>query len=149
MSKLRRRIITTNSVKKTIELGKKVAKTLKPGDIVYLYGDLGSGKTVLAKGICQGLGVKEEVTSSSFIIATEYQGKIPIAHIDLYRLNKKSVAELPIEEYIPTNSITIIEWAERISPLTTSLKGGGNRLRIKIVIKGTAAREIQIEDLRN
>lgn len=138
----RQNIITTNSTHETIAVGKKIATLLKSGDIIYLYGDLGSGKTIFVKGVCQGLGVKEEVTSSSFVIATEYKGRMPISHIDLYRLERKDVATLPIDEYILHNGVTIIEWADRIN-------GNKKGLCVSIDIKGKNVREIKIEDFRD
>ncbi len=138
----KRQNIITNSPKETIELGKKIATSLKPGDILYLYGDLGSGKTVFVKGVCQGLGVKEIVTSSSFVIATEYEGRMPVSHIDLYRLQRNDVADLPIDEYFVENGVTIIEWADRIN-------GDKEGLCVSIDIRGKNAREITIEDFRD
>jgi len=134
-------IAITHSPQETRILGRQIAKHLKKGDIIFLYGDLGSGKTVFTKGVCQGLGVKEEVTSSSFVIVTEYTGIMPVSHIDLYRLNSGDIAELSINEYILENGITIIEWADRIN--------NKNGLCIKIKIKGNNSREIKIEDLRD
>ena len=133
--------MTSHSPQETIAIGRQIAATLKLGDVVYLFGDLGSGKTVFVKGICQGLGVKEEVTSSSFVIATEYKGRMPISHIDLYRLDQKNVAALPVDEYLLENGITIIEWADRIN-----IKNG---LRVKFDIKGVNTREIVIEEFRD
>jgi tRNA threonylcarbamoyladenosine biosynthesis protein TsaE len=139
--KERRTIMTSHSPQETIAIGRQIAATLKLGDVVYLFGDLGSGKTVFVKGICQGLGVKEEVTSPSFVIATEYKGRMPISHIDLYRLDQKNAAALPVDEYFLENGITIIEWADRIN-----IKNG---LRVKFDIKGVNTREIIIEDFRD
>jgi len=138
----RQNIITTHSTKETIAVGKEIATSLKSGDIIYLYGDLGSGKTVFVKGVCQGLGVKEEVTSSSFVIATEYKGRMPISHIDLYRLQRRDIAALPIDEYIIEHGVTIIEWADRIN-------GNKKGLCVNIDIKGKNVREIKIEDFRD
>ncbi len=125
-----------------MDVGRKIASKLKLGDIIYLSGELGSGKTVLVKGICRGLGVKEDVTSSSFVIATEYNGTMPVSHVDLYRLDRGGIVRLPIDEYIFRNGVTIIEWADRIN----NDKDG---LRIKISIRGTKKRELIIEDFRN
>ncbi len=133
----------TNSPTETLHLGEKFAAHLKQGDIVYLSGELGSGKTVLVSGICQGLGVREGVTSSSFVIATEYTGTMRISHVDLYRLNEMNVAQLPIDEYIFRDGITLIEWADR---LHEQKKSG---LHIRITIKGMNKREFLIEDFRN
>jgi tRNA threonylcarbamoyladenosine biosynthesis protein TsaE len=132
----------TNSPQETMTVGKEVAATLKSGDIIYLYGELGSGKTVFVKGVCRGLGVQEEVTSSSFVIATDYKGRIPVSHIDLYRLEGTDVNALPIDEYFLEKGITIIEWADRIA-------GDQNGLRVSIAIKGKNKREITIEDFRD
>lgn len=139
--KIRINTVITNSPQETIMLGQQLAIKLTAGDVVYLYGDLGSGKTVLVKGICKGLGVTEEVTSSSFVIATEYRGQMPISHLDLYRLNSDTLEKLPIDEYILEDGITIIEWADRID------RQGG--VRIFIDIKGKSKREIKIEDFRD
>jgi tRNA threonylcarbamoyladenosine biosynthesis protein TsaE len=127
----------------TIDLATKIAAKLNPGDIVYLYGELGSGKTVFTKGLCTGLGIKEEVTSSSFVIATEYGGRVPVVHIDLYRLDKNALEILPIEEYIINDGVTIIEWADRLN--TESEPG----LHVKIMINKKNNREISIEDRRS
>lgn len=137
------RKIITNAPQETMNVGREIASGLKRGDVIYLSGELGSGKTVFVKGICQGLGVKERVTSSSFVIATEYRGKILVSHVDLYRLDDKSIADLPIDEYIFNDGVTIIEWADRMS---NQKKAG---LCIKISILGTKKRELIIEDLRN
>jgi tRNA threonylcarbamoyladenosine biosynthesis protein TsaE len=133
--------IITHSPRETVALGKEIAATLKRGDVIYLNGDLGSGKTVFAKGVCKGIGVVEEVTSSSFVIATEYKGRVPVSHVDLYRLDQMESASLPVDEYLLDSGITIIEWADRIRDT--------DGLRVTIQIKGKNTREITIEDFRN
>ena len=97
----------------------------------------------MVKGICQGLGVKEQVTSSSFVIATEYKGCMLISHVDLYRLSRNDIAALPIDEYIFKDGVTIIEWADRMR----NKKRAG--VCIEISILGTEKREFFIEDLRD
>ena len=134
--------IMTDSAQKTMEIGKDIADHLKPGDVIYLCGDLGSGKTVLVKGICRGLEVEEDVTSSSFVIVTEYKGKMPVSHIDLYRLDKEDIDKLPIHEYILEQGITLIEWADRMND---NIEG----VRIRINILGKNKRELVIEDSRD
>ncbi len=135
--------IVTHSPQETIDVGKKIASWLKRGDVIYLSGELGSGKTVLVKGVCRGLGVKERVTSSSFVIATEYRGRMSVSHVDLYRLEQNDITTLPIDEYIFNDGVTIIEWADRMS--NQERKG----LCIEICILGSKQRELIIEDLRN
>ncbi len=131
----------THNARETIELGKGIARRLKPDDRIYLYGELGSGKTTLTKGICLGLGVKEVITSPSFVVVTEYAGRLPVVHIDLFRLESQELGMLPVEEYFINGGVTVIEWADRLSPP----KDQG--LAISIKIKGKKVREIIIEDL--
>ena len=127
---------------RTKEIGTEMAGDLRPGDIVYLYGELGSGKTVFVKGICSGLGVDEEVTSPSFVIATEYRGTLKVSHIDLYRLDGVQVAALPLDEYLPDDGVTVIEWADRLESV-------GKGIVIHITITSETSRELTIEDLRD
>lgn len=130
----------SNSPEQTQEIAKDLAHALKPGDVLYLYGELGSGKTVFVKGLCDGLGVEDDVTSPSFVIATEYHGRYTVAHVDLYRLNGAAAIDLPIDEYILKNGITVIEWADRIAPVTRGIV-------VKINITDHQQRAIEIEDL--
>jgi len=91
---------------------------LLPNDVIALTGDLGAGKTTLIQGIAAGAGVKDYVTSPTFIIINEYQGKLPFYHVDLYRLdNIEQIEELGIEEYFNKGGICVIEWAEKLDGL--------------------------------
>ena len=95
-----------------------MGKTLKQGDVIALVGDLGTGKTCLTQGIARGVGIAsgEIVNSPSYILINEYNGAMPIYHIDLYRLeNSEEIAELGLSEYMEGDGICIIEWAERIA----------------------------------
>ena len=108
----------TESPEETQALGEKLGKTLKEGDVIALIGDLGTGKTCLTQGITRGVGIApgEIVSSPSYILINEYNGKVPIYHIDLYRLeNSEEIAELGLSEYVEGDGICIIEWAERMS----------------------------------
>lgn len=103
----------TENEGETRQLGNTLAGLLQKGDVVALYGDLGSGKTVFVKGICEGLGVDEQVTSPSFTLIQEYRGRVPVAHFDFYRLESVSAIEdLGVDDYFDTG-ISLIEWAER------------------------------------
>ncbi len=105
----------TSSAKETQALAKKLAKKLKPKDILLFFADLGAGKTTFIQGLAEGLNLKHKATSPSFIIVNEYPGKIPLFHIDLYRLeDEKSIEDLGIEEYYEKGGIVAIEWAERL-----------------------------------
>lgn len=107
----------THSPTETQTLGEQLGKTLKSGDVIALIGDLGTGKTCLTQGIARGIGIApdEVVSSPSYILINEYNGTIPIYHIDLYRLETAAeIAELGLTEYMDSDGICIIEWAERM-----------------------------------
>ena len=110
--------IVTKSPEETKKLGEEVSKLARPGDLLAFYGELGAGKTCFIQGISQQLEVKDYVTSPSFTIINEYQGKIPIYHFDLFRLNTaEEILELGYEEYFYGEGLTVIEWAEKIEQL--------------------------------
>lgn len=137
----------TNSDRETMLAGEKLAKRLKPGDMVALSGNLGSGKTTFTKGIGKGLGVKDpkRINSPTFVLIKEYSGNVPLYHLDLYRLNDlREIENLAIEEYIYGDGITIIEWAEKIMPILPE-----QYVSVKFKIRGDNKREIMIEDLRH
>jgi len=108
-------MIESNSAKQTEEIGQKLATILEPGDIIALTGELGAGKTVLTKGIAKGLEVKETITSPTFTIIREYQGRLPLFHFDVYRIESPQLEELGYEEYFFSDGVSIIEWSERIA----------------------------------
>ena len=112
-------VTTTRSEEETREFGKAFAAKLVPGSVVAIYGDLGAGKTRLVQGICQGLGIPGHVASPTFTIVHEYRGKTAtVFHFDFYRIRSlEEVAELGFEEYIRTDTICLLEWAEKVKPL--------------------------------
>jgi tRNA threonylcarbamoyladenosine biosynthesis protein TsaE len=137
----------THSAEDTIKFGRALAKKLRRGDVVALYGNLGSGKTTLTKGIGEGLGVKDSrhINSPTFVLIKEYDGKVPVYHIDLYRLDDlKDMEDIGIEEYIYGNGVCVIEWAEKAGNLLPK-----KRISVKFKIKGQEKREIKIEDIRH
>lgn len=108
--------ITTKSPEQTQKVAKDFAKNLKLGDIVLLYGDLGSGKTQFVKGLAKGLGIKQRVTSPTFVFLKIYNanGKT-INHIDLYRSeNISDLREIGLDEIFESSEITVIEWADKL-----------------------------------
>ena len=110
--------IIAKSPEETKKIGKEIGKLVRPGDLLAFYGELGAGKTCFIQGISQQLEVKDYVTSPSFTIINEYQGKIPIYHFDLFRLNSaEEILELGYEEYFYGEGLTVIEWAEKIEQL--------------------------------
>jgi len=99
----------------TFNIGLKLGAKVKPGQIITLNGDLGAGKTVLAKGIGQSLEVKEDITSPTYNIICEYSGKIPYYHMDLYRISDYDEFEmLGVDHLLFGEGVTVIEWSERI-----------------------------------
>lgn len=105
--------VETETHEETHALGVRLGKLLRPGDVLLLHGELGSGKTVLAQGIGEGLEVAEPVTSSSYVLMTEYTGRLELYHADLFRLEDPAqVAGLALEE-IAAAGVLIVEWPER------------------------------------
>lgn len=113
--------LITNNVEETMDIAEKLAILLKPGDVVTLEGDLGTGKTAFAKGFAKGLGVKEPITSPTFTIIKEYDGKYPFYHMDAYRL-EHSEEDIGFLEYFHGEGITLVEWAQFISDFLPSEK---------------------------
>lgn len=107
---------TTRNEEETMRLGEHLANRLQPGDVVALYGDLGSGKTRLVKGISRGLGVSEAVTSPTFVVVNEHPGgRMPLFHFDFYRI--RTIAELDeigFDEYLDRSGICVVEWADLV-----------------------------------
>ena len=96
------------------QFGQRMATHLREGDVVLLHGDLGAGKTTLTQGIAAGLGVTGAVASPTFTLANEYRGRIPLRHVDLYRLRDDEVADLGFVEWMDDSAtVTVVEWPER------------------------------------
>ncbi len=111
------KIIITKSAAETQRFGQKLARQLNPGDLVCLSGGLGAGKTCLVQGIARGLQVKDYVNSPTFKIINEYAGKMPVYHFDLYRLEGLTDLQgLGYEEYFYGQGVSLVEWAEKITP---------------------------------
>jgi len=108
-----------NSVEAAQAFAADWAKDLVGGEIFALHGVLGAGKTQLAKGLARGLGFRGDVTSPTFTIVHEYRGgRLPIYHIDLYRIqNEKDAIDIGLEEYLPSDGVTVVEWPERIASI--------------------------------
>jgi len=94
----------------------RLGQLLTAGDCVALYGPVGSGKTTFTQGLARGLGINKAVNSPTFTLVKEYQGRLPLYHMDLYRLDDGS-EELGLEEYWDGDGVTVIEWPEVVSPL--------------------------------
>lgn len=102
----------------TINLGIKLGNLIKPGDIICLNGDLGTGKTHFTKGVAKGLGIYDQVTSPTFTIVNEYTGRLKLYHFDVYRVNTSDEIEaIGFDEYIFSDAVSIIEWSNYIEEL--------------------------------
>lgn len=138
-------------LEETKELGIKLGNILKSGDIVCLNGELGAGKTTLTKSIGLGLGVTDYITSPTFALINEYNGRVPVYHFDVYRLeNVEEIYDLGFDEYFYGKGVCIIEWAEKIERLLPKERvildiEKGKALDERIInIKGSGNRYIEI-----
>lgn len=106
--------IVSNSAGQTRKIGMKLGKLAAAGDVILLVGSLGAGKTCLTQGIAQGLGIDEYTASPSFVLVREYKGKLPLYHIDLYRLDKiEEVTQLGLDDYLYGKGVCVVEWADK------------------------------------
>ena len=136
--------VVTASERETFALGEKLARTLQPGTFVLLHGDLGSGKTAFVRGLASGLGIDPgEVSSPTFVLIQHYRGRVPLTHVDLYRLDsERAVDDLGLEE-LAAGGILAVEWADRMPrPVEGSVTvriedAGGDTRRITIEGEGT------------
>ena len=108
--------ITTHSADETQALGQRLAKRLLPGDVIAYFGELGAGKTALTRGIAQGLGVTDLVTSPTYTIVNEYlTGRIPLFHFDMYRLGSSDeLFDIGWEDYLARGGVCAVEWSENV-----------------------------------
>ncbi|MDD3274482.1 MAG: tRNA (adenosine(37)-N6)-threonylcarbamoyltransferase complex ATPase subunit type 1 TsaE [Candidatus Omnitrophica bacterium] len=143
--------ISSGSVEETLKLGRRIASSLAGGEIILLSGPLGAGKTVLAKGIAQGLAVdKNEVLSPTFVLLRVYRGKMTLQHFDFYRIkNPAEIAALGYYDYLYDNAVTVIEWPERLKSLAPEeflrisiVPGVKNRRVFKFAAKGVRYKKI-------
>lgn len=108
-------IIITNSEKETENAGAEFVKTLSPGTVVAMYGDLGSGKTAFVRGMARGLGLDAHVCSPTFTIVNEYDGCTPLFHFDMYRLGSADeLFDIGWEDYLGRSGICAVEWSENV-----------------------------------
>ena len=108
--------ITTHSADETQALGTKLAKRLQPGDVIAYFGDLGAGKKALTRGIAQGLGITDIVTSPTYTIVNEYlTGRLPLFHFDMYRLGSSDeLFDIGWEDYLARGGVCAVEWSENV-----------------------------------
>ncbi len=107
--------LKTNTAEETIELGRKIGRLLTKGDVIAMQGTLAAGKTTITKGIAESLGVTDTITSPTFCLISEYSGKMPLYHMDVYRLDGgEDFINLGTDDMIYGEGVSIIEWSEKI-----------------------------------
>lgn len=144
--------ITTQSARETLDLGRKIGSLLEPGDCVLLFGEMGAGKTTLTQGLARGLGLPEDeyVRSPTFTLINQYPGRLPINHLDLYRLDSMDEMEqLGLEEVFSGDGVCIVEWAEKLMAPTCEeefvpLFGIDSHLQIRLKIEEEERRILEI-----
>jgi tRNA threonylcarbamoyladenosine biosynthesis protein TsaE len=136
---IRSRIVETNSEEETRRFASQLAAELQPGSLILLSGDLGAGKTVFVRGLAEGLGVNpDDVTSPTFTLVHEYAGKLPLIHVDLYRLERAELDEIGLDSDLASRGVTAIEWPERLVRRTSGA------LHVLIEDNGEDRREITV-----
>ncbi len=141
MEEGRRFSILSANDRDTVRIGEVLGRGLKGGEILALSGELGSGKTVLVKGIAKGLEIDEEPNSPTFVIMNVYEGRIPLYHFDLYRISRLGELEgIGYEEYFFGVGVTVVEWADRIPEVFPK-----EAIHIEIKILGENQREIKFK----
>ena len=149
----------TNSAAETEALGEGIGSLLQPGDVVLLAGDLGAGKTTFVKGAARGLGITEPVTSPTFAIVQEYEGRHPVAHVDVYRLARiQELHDLGFEELLEER-VVLVEWGDTVAGVLPAdrlevrfeLAENGDARTVEIVAQGGpwATRTSQLVELVN
>ena len=140
------RTVFSLSEEETMDLGRGLGRALKGGELLLLQGDLGYGKTVFTRGVAAALGIiAEEVSSPSFTLVHEYKGgRVPLFHIDLYRLEapEEEVGALGIEEILAAGGVVLVEWGEKLPPF---LRRGATTIRFHDVGEGSRRIEILAE----
>ena len=115
--------IITNSAEETKNLAKKLAGEFKGGEVIALYGELGAGKTTFVQGFAEGMNITSPILSPTFVLRRSYGGKLQLNHYDFYRLNSsEDVTKLAVEEDINPDTVTIIEWPDKVNFEHTNMK---------------------------
>ncbi|MBC8059335.1 MAG: tRNA (adenosine(37)-N6)-threonylcarbamoyltransferase complex ATPase subunit type 1 TsaE [Clostridiaceae bacterium] len=135
--------IIAESVEETINIGEKLGALVNSGDIICLIGDLGTGKTHFVKGLAKGLEIKDYITSPTFTIVNEYQGRLKLYHFDVYRVDDPDeIHAIGFDEYIFSSAVSIIEWSNFIEELIPEENLTINI--VKVPEKGDNYREIEL-----
>lgn len=138
--------LITHSAEETISLGEKIGSLLKPGDIIAMSGTLAAGKTTITKGIAKALGVDDTITSPTFCLISEYEGKkMPLYHMDVYRLDSvEDFINLGVDDMLFGEGVCIIEWSEKIKSELPK-----NTIWMNILPEDDGSRTISIDNWNN
>ena len=135
--------VISSSEQETRELGKRIAGKVTPGTVISLRGSLGAGKTVFAKGFAEGLGITEAIVSPTFTLVQEYDGRLKLYHLDLYRLSGEDEFEsMGGEDFLYSDGVALIEWSEKIEDMLPD-----DTIFINITINEDLTRSIEIRGM--
>lgn len=135
--------VISSSEHETRELGKRMAGKVTPGSVISLRGSLGAGKTVFAKGFAEGLGITEAIVSPTFTLVQEYDGRLKLYHLDLYRLSGEDEFEsMGGEDFLYSDGVALIEWSEKIEDMLPD-----DTIFINITINEDLTRSIEIRGI--
>jgi tRNA threonylcarbamoyladenosine biosynthesis protein TsaE len=145
--------LSTGSADETRAAGERLARTLGPGDVVALTGDLGAGKTCFVQGLARGLGATVWATSPTFVLINEYRADLPIHHVDAYRIGSPTeMIDVGLLELIDGDGVTVIEWADKVLALLpdrtihVAIEGVGDEPRTIRTRRGTSPRRTGVSD---
>lgn len=134
--------LLSRSPEETQAIGRRLGARLGPGAVIACTGELGAGKTCFLQGLARGLGVTTDVTSPTFVLINQYRGRLPVYHLDAYRIGSLTeLVELGIEEMLHGDGVTVIEWADKLLPLLPA-----HTIHVSISGLGDEPRQIVIEE---
>ncbi len=134
------KVYISESEKDTEEIGRSFAQSLKGGEVIAMYGDLGAGKTAFVRGLAKGLGIDAKVSSPTFTIVNEYPGEIDLIHFDMYRLSSADeLFDIGWEDYLARGAVCAVEWSENVTDAFF-----GDEIKVIIEKTGDNSRKIEI-----
>jgi tRNA threonylcarbamoyladenosine biosynthesis protein TsaE len=141
---MRRASLTAVTAEETAAVGESLGRTLGRGDVVALYGELGTGKTCFTQGLARGLDVDVRATSPTFVLVNEYRGRLPVYHVDAYRTESASeLLDLGLLDLLGGDGVTVVEWADKAESVLPD-----RTVRVRIGGVGDEPRTIIVEDPR-
>ncbi|PKL35495.1 MAG: tRNA (adenosine(37)-N6)-threonylcarbamoyltransferase complex ATPase subunit type 1 TsaE [Spirochaetae bacterium HGW-Spirochaetae-1] len=142
---MKKETIVTHSAEETLEFFREIGRQAKKGDVFALHGNLGAGKTIIAKGIALGMGIEDDITSPTFTLLESYEGPLPLHHFDLYRIERDDEFDnLFFEEYWEGDGVAVIEWAGNAG---NRLPENSHRIFIDYIDENTRSITIEYPDL--